>query len=73
VPEMLRRIVDRRGALPFLWLALSILWAAVIFVTDEPAWVLALWIATTLGPLTALRARRRKSEAAASSRREEAW
>jgi hypothetical protein len=41
--------------LPWLWLGLSATWAVVIFVTDQPAWPLALWIATTVGPLTALR------------------
>jgi len=44
-------------ALPWLWLALSALWAAIILTTDQLAWPLALWIATTLGPLTALRTR----------------
>ena len=39
---------------PWLWLALSALWAVVIIVTDLVAWPLALWIATTLGPLTYL-------------------
>lgn len=47
--------------LPFLWLALSAFWAAVIFVTNAPAWPLALWIAATLGPLTVLQ-RRAKEE-----------
>lgn len=46
-----------RRALPWLWLALSALWAVVIFVTDAVAWPLALWVATTVGPLTALRTR----------------
>lgn len=44
-----------RKALPWLWLAMSVLWAGVIFVTDQLAWPLALWIATTVGPLTYLR------------------
>lgn len=44
-------------ALPFLWLGLSIVWAVVIIVTDQLAWPLALWIATTVGPLTALQHR----------------
>ena len=54
---------DRRSrtrlttALPWLWLALSALWAVIIVTTDQLAWPLALWIATTLGPLTALRTR----------------
>ena len=41
----------------FAWLALSVFWAGVIFVTDALAWPLALWVATTLGPLTLLRNR----------------
>ena len=44
-------------ALPWLWLGMSAAWAVVIFTTDQLAWPLALWIATTLGPLTALKAR----------------
>ena len=44
-------------SLPWLWLGLSAVWAVVIFVTDEVAWPLALWIATTVGPLTALKVR----------------
>ncbi len=43
-----------RRILPFAWLAFSAVWAAVIIVTDQLAWPLALWIATTVGPLTAL-------------------
>ncbi len=43
--------------LAFAWLALSVVWAGVIIVTDALAWPLALWIATTLGPLTLLRRR----------------
>jgi hypothetical protein len=53
---------DRPGLrrfLPFAWLALSATWAAVILVTDQLAWPLALWIATTVGPLTVLDRRRR--------------
>jgi hypothetical protein len=42
-------------ALPWLWLAMSAVWAIVIIVTDQLAWPLALWIATTVGPLTYLR------------------
>ena len=42
-----------RRAIPFLWLAFSAGWAIVIFVTDTLAWPLALWVAATLGPLTA--------------------
>jgi hypothetical protein len=44
-------------ALPWLWLGLSAAWAVVIFTTGQPAWPLALWIATTVGPLIALKAR----------------
>jgi hypothetical protein len=40
-----------------LWLGLSAAWAVVIFTTGLMAWPLALWIATTLGPLTLLRTR----------------
>ena len=43
-----------RRAVPWLWLALSALWAVVIIVTDTISWPLALWIATTVGPLTYL-------------------
>ena len=45
------------NAVSWLWLGSSAAWAVVIFVTDRPAWPLALWIATTLGPLTALKTR----------------
>ena len=45
------------NALPWLWLSLSAVWAVVIFATDHLAWPLALWIATTVGPLTALKTR----------------
>lgn len=45
------------NALPWLWLGMSAAWAAVIFSTDQVAWPLALWIATTVGPLTALNSR----------------
>jgi hypothetical protein len=49
----------RRNLRPlvFAWLALSVCWAGVIIVTDALAWPLALWIATTLGPLTMVRSR----------------
>ena len=51
-------------ALPWVWLGLSVAWAVVIMVTEHLAWPLALWIATTVGPLTALKARREtRSEA----------
>jgi hypothetical protein len=43
--------------LPWLWLGLSAAWAVVILVTDQVAWPLAVWVATTVGPLTLLRAR----------------
>lgn len=46
-----------RRLIPWLWLGLSMAWAVVIFVTDQLAWPLALWIATTVGPLTLLRSR----------------
>jgi hypothetical protein len=49
--------------LPGAWLVLSATWAAVIVVTDLVAWPLALWIATTVGPLTALERRHRRSTA----------
>lgn len=44
-----------RQAVPWLWLALSLLWAVVIVVTDQLAWPLALWVAITVGPLIYLR------------------
>jgi hypothetical protein len=47
--------------LPWLWLALSAFWAVIILTTDQLAWPLALWVATTLGPLTALRSRLSRS------------
>ena len=43
-----------RQGVPWAWLALSLGWAVVIIVTDRLAWPLALWIATTVGPLTYL-------------------
>jgi hypothetical protein len=55
-PELADRSTLQR-VLPFAWLALSAVWAAVILVTDHLAWPLALWIATTVGPLTALHQR----------------
>lgn len=48
-----------RRVVPVVWLALSAAWATVIVVTDQVTWPLALWIATTLGPLTAIDRRRR--------------
>lgn len=44
----------RSTVLPLAWLAMSAAWAVVIIVTEYPAWPLALWIATTVGPLTAI-------------------
>ena len=58
---MLRETVDvlrrHRGTVMFLWLFLNITWLAVLFVTDLPASALAIWIAVTIGPMIALRAR----------------
>lgn len=54
-------------ALPALWLVMSIGWAVVIFVTDQLAWPLALWVATTLGPLTYLRNSKNRSESEAQT------
>lgn len=51
-PTTLRRVV------PFVWLALSATWAVVIVVTDLAAWPLAVWIAITVGPVTAVERRR---------------
>lgn len=51
-----------RRVLPWLWLGMSMLWAVVIIVTGQLAWPLALWIATTLGPLTYLGTSRRDRE-----------
>jgi len=45
------------AALPWLWVSLSAFWAGLILVTGQMAWPLALWIATTFGPLTMLRSR----------------
>jgi hypothetical protein len=38
---------------------MSAMWAVVILVTDALAWPLAIWIATTVGPLTAIERRHR--------------
>ena len=43
-----------RRAIPWLWFAMSLLWTVVIILTDQLAWPLPLWIATTVGPLTYL-------------------
>ena len=53
-PTELQARNNVQRAIPFLWLALSAGWLVVLFVTDIPAWPLAIWIATTLGPLSAL-------------------
>lgn len=45
------------NALPWLWLGQSAIWAVVIFATGQVVWPLALWIATTVGPLTAIKTR----------------
>lgn len=44
----------RSTVLPAVWVTMSAIWAVIILVTDRPAWPLALWIATTVGPLTAI-------------------
>lgn len=41
---------------------MSLAWVIVIIVTDQLAWPLALWIATTVGPLTYLRNSKQQSE-----------
>ena len=41
-----------------LWMVLNITWLAVLFVSDVPAWTLAIWIAATVGPINALAARK---------------
>jgi hypothetical protein len=52
VPETVRDRPPRlERPIPFLWLGLSVAWAVVVFVTDQPALWLALWIATTVGPI----------------------
>lgn len=53
---------DLRMAIPWLWLTMSALWAGVIIVTDQLAWPLALWIATTVRPLTNLRTHTHQTE-----------
>jgi hypothetical protein len=55
-------------ALPWLWLALSAIWLVVIFVTELPAWTLAIWIATTLGSVTVLQARLKRGQPATPNR-----
>lgn len=56
-PEPERRSAMLR-VLPVAWLALSVAWVTVILVTDQVAWPLALWVATTLVPVTAIERRR---------------
>ncbi len=56
-PRDTARRAQLLNALPWLWLGLSAAWAVVVFATDQLAWPLALWIATTVGPLTALKTR----------------
>ena len=41
-----------------LWMVLNITWLAVLFVSDVPAWTLAIWIAGTIGPIAVLGARK---------------
>ena len=53
-PAFVERTFLERS-LPWLWLAMSAAWAAAMFVTETPEWPIALWIATTVGPLTLLR------------------
>ncbi len=60
-PEPHRRSMLQR-VVPFAWLALSAAWAAVIVVNDQVALPLTIWIATTLGPLTAIERRHRHNE-----------
>jgi hypothetical protein len=47
----------RSTVLPLVWLATSAIWAAVVLATEYPAWPLAIWIAATIGPLTAIERR----------------
>ena len=56
-PDQVARRARLLNALPWLWLGLSAVWVVVIFATDQVAWPLALWIATTVGPLTAMKTR----------------
>lgn len=58
-----------RRAIPWLWLAMSLLWAVVIIVTDQLAGPLALWIATTVGPLTYLSTSKHHLEPSDSNRK----
>lgn len=56
-PARSRMLTVTLALLPWMWLGFSVAWAGVMFVTDQVAWPLALWIATTVGPLTALKTR----------------
>lgn len=58
-----------RWTLPLAWIALSAAWAAVILITGQIAWPLALWILTTVGPLTVLERRRRATAIETHERR----
>lgn len=51
-----------RQVVPWLWLVMSLAWAVVIIVTDQLARPLALWIATTVGPLTYLHTSKHHSD-----------
>lgn len=42
----------KRPIIALFWLVLSVFWVVVIFVTDQPAWPLAIWVATSVGPMT---------------------
>lgn len=53
-----------QASLPWLWLFISAIWAAIIIATETAAWPLAAWIATTLGPLTLLRNRTKSTHEA---------
>ncbi len=46
-----------------LWMVLNITWLAVLFVSDVPAWTLAIWIAATVGAIAALAARKDRQRA----------
>lgn len=37
---------------PVVWLVVLVVWVALLVVTDQPAWPLAVWIALTIGPVT---------------------
>ncbi|NOX30239.1 MAG: hypothetical protein GXP35_09355 [Actinobacteria bacterium] len=50
-----------RRWIPVLWIALSVIWATVSFVTAQLALPIAIWIVTALAPLTALQANANKA------------